>query len=82
MTETSELRQELALAERHVLESEARIARQAEVVRALEADGHDTAQAQELLAVLEQALSAIDTHRRQIVRELARARDASTGPLT
>jgi hypothetical protein len=42
MTRFSELLQELAQSERHVAEGQARIARQAELVRELDADGHDT----------------------------------------
>jgi hypothetical protein len=38
----SKLRQDLATADRHITEGEARIARQAKVVRELDADGHNT----------------------------------------
>jgi hypothetical protein len=49
MTDISELRLELAQADRHIAEAQARIARQAEDMRALGADGHDTTDAAKLL---------------------------------
>ena len=55
MAAFSKLRQELATADRHMAEAQARVAHQAEVVRELDADGHNTAEAQDLLRVLQQA---------------------------
>ncbi len=42
--------QHLALAERHIVDGEATIARQRQIVAELERDGHDTARARALLA--------------------------------
>ena len=66
-----ELCDELAIADRDVTEGQERIARQAEIVRELSADGHDTSDAQNLLRVMQQSLDAVTAHRQQIVRELA-----------
>jgi hypothetical protein len=66
-----ELCDELAVADRDVSEGQERIARQAEVVCELEAQGHDTTDAQNLLLVMQQTLDTVNTHRQQIVRELA-----------
>ena len=66
-----ELCDELAIADRDVTEGQERIARQAEVVRELRADGHDTSDAQNLIRVMQQSLDAVTAHRQQIVRELA-----------
>ena len=66
-----ELCDELAIADCDVTEGQERIARQAEVVRELSADGHDTSDAPNLLRVMQQSLDAVTAHRQQIVRELA-----------
>ena len=66
-----ELCDELAIADRDVTEGQERIARQAELVCELRADGHDTGNAQNLLGVMQQSLDAVTAHRQQIVRELA-----------
>jgi hypothetical protein len=66
-----ELCDELAIADRDMTEGQERIARQAEVVCELRADGHDTSDAQNLLGVMQQSLDAVTAHRQQIVRELA-----------
>ena len=71
MTAFSKLRQDLAAADRHIAEGQARIAQQADVVCALDADGHDTTDAQNLLRVMQESLDAMNAHRQQIVRELA-----------
>jgi hypothetical protein len=68
-----ELCDELAVADRDVTEGQERIARQAEVVCELDADGHDTTDARNLLLVMQQSLDAMNAHRQQIVRELASA---------
>ena len=54
-----ELCDELAIADRDVTEGQERIARQAEVVRELSADGHDTSDAQNLQRVMQQSLDAV-----------------------
>jgi hypothetical protein len=69
MAEISELRQELAQADRHLREGRERIARQAEVARQLDRDGHDTTDAEDLLRVLNEALAAMETHREHVLRE-------------
>jgi hypothetical protein len=68
-----ELCDELAVADRDVTEGQERIARQAEVVCGLDADGHDTTDARNLLLAMQQSLDAMNAHRQQIVRELASA---------
>jgi arginine repressor len=50
MADNTELQQELARATRQIGGGQARITRQVELVRQLKAEGHDTTQAQELLA--------------------------------
>jgi hypothetical protein len=72
MVEISELRQELAMADRHIGEGEERRARQAEVVRQLVNDGHDTRDAENLLQSMKEGLAAMNAHRKHIVRELSR----------
>jgi hypothetical protein len=69
-----ELCDELAVADRDVTEGPERIARQAEVMCELEAQGHDTTDAQNLLLVMQQTLDTVNTDRQQIVRELAAGR--------
>jgi hypothetical protein len=73
MTASPELCDELAIADRAVTEGHERIARQAEVVCELDAEGHDTTDAKNLLRVMQQSLDAMSAHRQQIVRELASA---------
>jgi hypothetical protein len=75
MAAFSKLRQELAVADRDVADGQARIARQAEILCELDADGQDTTDAQNLLRVLQQSLDAMNAHRQQIVRELSYASD-------
>ena len=75
MAAFSKLRQELAVADRHVADGQARIARQAEILCELDADGQDTTDAQNLLRVLQQSLDAMNADRQQIVRELSYASD-------
>jgi hypothetical protein len=79
MAEISELREELAVADRHIKDGEGRIARQSKVVRQLAYDGHDTLDAENLLQAMNDALAAMETHRRQIVRELSCASDEQRG---
>jgi hypothetical protein len=66
-----ELCDELAIVDRDLMEGQERIAHQAEVVRELDAGGHDTTDAQNLLRVMQHSLDAVTTHRQQIVRELS-----------
>jgi hypothetical protein len=74
MAAVPELCDELAVADRAVTEGQERIARQAEVVCELEAQGHDTTEARNLLLVMQQTLDAANTDRQQILRELASTR--------
>ena len=65
-------RQYLATADRHIAEGEARLAQQAEIVRELGADGHNTTLANDLLGVMRRNLDVMNAHRQQIVRALSR----------
>jgi hypothetical protein len=73
MTASPELCDELAIVDRAMTEGQERTARQAEVVCELDAEGHDTTDAKNLLRVMQQSLDAMSAHRQQIVRELASA---------
>jgi hypothetical protein len=75
MTAFPELCDELAIADRALTEGQELIARQAEVVCELEAEGHDTTDAKNLLRVMQQSPGAMNAHRQQIVRELAYGQD-------
>ena len=74
MAALSKQRQDLATADRHIAEGEARIAQQAEIVRELGADGHDTA-SRSLLRFMQRNLDVMNVHRQLIVRELSCASD-------
>jgi hypothetical protein len=63
--------EELALADRHIAEGEARILRQRTLVAELEVDGHDTSLAEALLGTMEQSLVVLHAHRRLILAEIA-----------
>jgi hypothetical protein len=71
MARFSQLLRELARSERDVAEGQARIARQAELVRELDADGHDTTFSAKRLLVMLANLNQMERHRQQIVRELS-----------
>jgi hypothetical protein len=60
----------LAEAERHVALGEQHVARQRKIVAELERDGHDTAQARELLRVLEGTQASHVSHRDRLLTEL------------
>jgi hypothetical protein len=75
MAALSKQRQDLATADRHIAEGEARIAQQGEIVRELGADGHDTANARSLLRFMQRNLGVMNSHRQQILRELSCASD-------
>jgi hypothetical protein len=78
MRRFSELQQELTQSERHLAEGQARIARQAEFVRELYADGYDTTFAAKRLLVLAANLDGIGRQRDQLVRALSAARKEGT----
>jgi hypothetical protein len=71
MARFSNLLRELARSERDVAEGRARIVRQAELVRELDADGHDTTFSAARLLVMIANLNQMERRRQQIVRELA-----------
>lgn len=58
--------QNLASADRHIVEGEARVARQRDMIDALRRDGYDTALAEALLAVFLRTLDAWQAHRNAI----------------
>ena len=67
---------ELEMAARHVREGEIHVARQVELIEQLRLDGHDTRQAEELLAEFEAILSEQKKHF-ELIR--ARRKSAPTG---
>jgi hypothetical protein len=69
MARFSELLRELAQSERDVADGQARIARQAELVRKLDADGHDTIFSAKRLLVLLANLNQMERRRQEIVRQ-------------
>ena len=71
----SKLRRDLATADRHIAEGEARITQQAKVVRELDADGHNTNLAKALLRLMKRNVDVMNVHRQFIVRELSCASD-------
>jgi hypothetical protein len=71
MARFSELLRELAQSERDVADGQARIARQAELVRKLDADGHDTTFSAKRLLVLLANLNQMERRRQEIVRQLS-----------
>jgi hypothetical protein len=82
MERFSELLHELAQAERHLAEGQARIARQAEFVRELDASGHDTDFSAKRLMVIAANLNEMQEHRQQVLRALSAAQKrAATTPL-
>ena len=72
MAAFSRLHQDLASANRHITDGQAQIAQQAEIVRELGADGHDTTLANDLLGVMRRNLDVMNAHRQQIVGALSR----------
>jgi hypothetical protein len=77
----SELQRELVQFERHLVKGQERIARQAEFVRELYAQGHDTTFAANRLFVLAANLNEMERHRQQIVRELPAPQKRSAASL-
>jgi hypothetical protein len=65
-----EMRADFAIEEgkRHLREGEARVARQKELIAELERDGHETAQARDLLASFEATLEAQHHHMNLMMR--------------
>jgi hypothetical protein len=75
MAALSQLRQDLATADRHIMEGKSRIARQAKVVRELDADGHNANLAKALLRVMQRNVDLMNVHRQLIAREMSCASD-------
>ena len=71
MARFSELLQELARSERDVAEGQARLARQAQLVRDLDADGHDTTFSARRLLVMITNLNQMESRRQRLVQELS-----------
>jgi hypothetical protein len=71
MARFSDLLRELARSERDVAAGRARIVRQAELVRELDADGHDTSFSAARLLVLIANLNQMERRRQRIVRQLS-----------
>jgi hypothetical protein len=67
----------LERAERDVADAHRRIARQRELIRALQASGHDTATAEAVLQSLTVTAEAMENHRRIILEELGLYNDAA-----
>jgi cyclopropane fatty-acyl-phospholipid synthase-like methyltransferase len=65
-------REHLAKAERDINEGEARIARQAELLRYMRDAGQDVSQAETLLENLKKTLQIWKEHRDEILRTIAR----------
>ena len=61
-------RAHLAQAERDILEGETRVLRQEELVAQLQAEGHNSIEAETLLRVFRETLQAWKAHRDQILR--------------
>lgn len=57
------------LAARHLVEAQERIMRQRELIKTLDASGHDTAQAAELLEIFEETLRFMAWHYDFIIRD-------------
>jgi hypothetical protein len=72
MADVSKLFEELAVADRDIAGAHARINHQAQVLRKLDVDGHDTTEAEDLLRVLRDSLDAMQGYRGHILRDLAR----------
>ena len=71
MDSSRKLQQELALANRRILEGQ--IGRQRKLVLRLEAAGHDATDAKNLLLMMEWVLEAIVTYRERIRQEVSNA---------
>jgi hypothetical protein len=73
MDSSRKLQQELALANRRIIEGHGQIGRQRKLVLRLEAAGHDATDAQSLLRMLEWVLEAMVTYRERIRQEVSNA---------
>ena len=73
MASSRKLQQELALANRCIIEGNAQIGRQRKSVLRLEAAGYDATDAKSLLRMMEWVLEARETHRERIRQEVSNA---------
>ena len=62
--------QELALADRHIVQAEGHIVRQLQRIEHLEATGQDTDLAQDVLLALEHSLLVTQEHRKLLLNDL------------
>jgi hypothetical protein len=69
------LQQELILADQQIAEAEEFLAHQVEIIRCLEAEGHDPTKAEHQLRVMEAALGGMREHREAILQEIAAEED-------
>lgn len=69
------VRDHLELARRHVAQSEACVSRQREIVAELERDGHDSAQARQLLTLFEDLQRLHVADRDRLEKQLAKSSD-------
>jgi hypothetical protein len=60
----------LVQANRHIAEGRLYVAKQTALIDGLDRDGHDSAMARELLAILHKSLQMHEGHREHIIREL------------
>jgi uncharacterized coiled-coil protein SlyX len=74
MPDRSEEERHLAEADRHIADVEARVARQQQVIEHLSAGGHDTTEAELLLANFAAILETAREHRQLILHRLGQAR--------
>jgi hypothetical protein len=72
MPEVPYEREQLALADRHIAEGEARLARQRRLVEQMAEQGQDTAEAKRMLRDFEAVLEQFHVHRRLILDAIAR----------
>jgi hypothetical protein len=72
MASITELEQDLAQTNRHIVEGRARIARRYQIMRRLEVAGHDTKKARDLVRELEDGLEVMLAHHQRIARELSK----------
>jgi hypothetical protein len=73
MADCAELREELEQANRHISETQGRIAHQRHLVGQLSTEDDDAKDAANLLWTLEESLGALQRHREQIRHELSQA---------
>jgi hypothetical protein len=73
MDSSRKLQQELALANRRIIEGHGQIGRQRKLVLRLDATGHDATDAKGLLLMMEWVLEAIVTYRDRIRQEVSNA---------